>query len=795
MLKNYFKIAFRNLIRNSVFSVINIAGLSLGLTCCMLIVLYTKDELSFDRFHENRNELYRIDVTMKDHEGSRTIGSTNAIHGPSFKQEIPEIKEVVRVQGSSFVIKKGSELLNENVIFADNNFFSVFSMPLLSGEPGTVLSDVQSVVLTEKMAEKYFSTIEAVGKVLELKVGESFEPFVVSGVARDCPQNSSIQFDFVLPFAFQESRKWIDNEWLGFYMNTFVLLNDKADYQAISPKMNKVFTTKSAEEISKIKDFKQKITFHLKPFLELHLDAEADGGLRNGLTYASNPIYSYILSGIAIFILLIACVNFVNLTVARSLKRAKEIGIRKVVGSQRKQLTIQFLGESFLLSLVAFTCAIILLVVVLPTFNDLANKQLAFSYLLDLKLVSGYVALYLVTGLTAGFYPALVLSGFSPAQTLYHRTRLTRKNYLTKGLVVFQFALSVCLVVGTVVIYSQFKYLTNKNLGYNDKNLMMFRIGRGGTAENARTSIMQDLKGISGVENVAAFNGNYNGTGAKINGREISFGYIGVDDNFLRTMEIPVLKGRNFSQNFPSDPENSVVVNEAFVKEAGWKDPIGKEIDFFWKQKKMTVIGVVRDYHYASLKEEIQPLLLTQDPNYGLGAIYLKLNETGIPETMKKVSAIFNKHVPFLPFEYKFEDASNLQRYESEAKWKQIITFAAILSIFISCIGLFGLATFNAESRMKEIGIRKVLGASVASITTRLSGDFIKLVLIAIVVALPLSAYLANLWLENFPYRIEISWTYFAIAALLAIAIAMLTVGYQSIRMAMTNPIRSLGSD
>jgi putative ABC transport system permease protein len=794
MLKNYFKIAVRNLTRNKVFSGINIAGLSLGLTCCMLIVLYTKDEVSFDQFQKNKHNLFRVDVTMKNHEGTRTIGSTNAIHGPSFKEQIPEIKEVVRAQSSSFVMKKGNDLLNENVLFADHNFFSVFSMPLLSGDPKTVLSDVNSIVLSEKMAEKYFGTKEAAGRTMELRIGDNFEPFVVSGVAKNCPQNSSVQFDAVLPFAFQEGRGWTDKEWLGFYMNTFVLLNDNADYKAISPKMNQVFASGSAEEIGKIKDFNQKITFHLKPFLDIHLDDE-NGDLRNGLAHSSSPIYSYILSGIAIFILLIACINFINLTVARSLKRAKEIGIRKIVGSQRKQLTIQFLGESFLLSFIAFVLAIAFTQVVLPTFNELANKQLALSYLLDSKLVSGYIALFLTTGFVAGFYPALVLSGFSPVQTLYNRTKLTQKNYLTKGLVVFQFALSVSLVIGTIVIYNQFNYLTGKDLGYNDKSLMAVALGRGGSGEKAREGIMQDLKNVVGIRKIAAFNGNYNGTGAKIGEREINFGYIGVDDNFLGTLEIPVVNGRNFSKSFASDPENSVVVNEAFVREAGWKDAVGKEIDFFWKQKKMTVIGVIRDYHYKSLKEKIEPLLLTQDPHYGLGTVYLKLERNNLPETIKSVQAIVRKHLPYLPFEYKFEDQSNLKRYESEAKWKQMITLAAILSIFVSCIGLFGLATFNAETRVKEIGIRKVLGGSVASIVALLSADFVKLVLLAIIIASPLSYYAVNVWLQNFPYRIELSGWYFALSAVLAVAVAMLTVGYQSVKTAMSDPVKSLRSE
>ncbi|WP_439584593.1 ABC transporter permease [Dyadobacter bucti] len=794
MLKNYLKIAARNLTRNKVFSVINIAGLSLGLTCCMLIVLYTKDEVSFDRFQENKDQLYRVNVTMSTPEGTHNISSTNYIHGPSFKQEIPEIKEIVRAQTSSFVTKKGNDLLNEDVLFADDNFFTVFSMPLLYGNAKTVLSDIHSIVLSEELAEKYFNTKQAVGRTMELKVDGKFESFLVSGVAKKCPQNSSVQFKAVLPFKFQEAKGWTNSEWLGFYMNTFVLLEKKADYLAVSPKLDQVFISKSAEEISKIKDFNQKIHFYLQPFLEIHLDEKSEN-TRNGLAHGSSPIYSYILSGIAIFILIIACINFVNLTVARSLKRAKEIGVRKVVGSQRKQLMYQFLGESFFLSFIAFTLAIVLTQIVLPTFNELANKQLALSYLMDVKLVTGYLALFLVTGLVAGFYPAMVLSGFSPAQTLYNRTRLTQKNYLTKGLVVFQFALSVCLVIGTIVIYSQFKYLTNKDLGYNDKNLMSFSLGRGGAGEQARESVMNELRNRAGIETIAAFNGNYNGTGAKIGEREISFGYIGVDDNFLNALQIPVIKGRNFSKSFASDPTDAIVVNEAFVKETGWKNPIGKQVDFFWKEKKMTIIGVIRDYHYASLKEKIKPLVLTQDPHYGLGTIYLKLSTRDIPETIKMVESVFRKHVQFTPFEYKFENESNLKRYEAEAKWKQMITLAAILSIFVSCIGLFGLATFNAESRVKEIGIRKVLGASVASITALLSADFVKLVLIAIIISLPVSYYAVNIWLQDFPYRIEISWWYFAISAVLAIAIALLTVGYQSIKTAMLDPVKSLRTE
>jgi putative ABC transport system permease protein len=791
MLRNYFKIAIRNLTRNKVFSVVNIAGLSLGLTCCMLIVLYSKDELTFDRFQANKDQLYRIKVRMEDANGSRTIGSTNAVHGPAFKAEIPEIKEVVRIQSNAFVVKMGNDLLNQDALFADDNFFSVFTMPLLSGDPKTVLKDIHSIVITTATAEKFFNTVDAVGRTMDFKIGDKFETFVVSGVAKNCPQNSSIQFDIIIPFRFQEENGWTDQEWLGFYMNTFVLVHDKASPQAVVPKMNQVFASKAADEIGRIKNFKQQIQFQLQPFLSIHRDDEVSD-LRNGLGRGNSPIYTYILSGIAIFILLIACINFVNLTVARSLKRAKEIGIRKVIGSQRKQLTVQFLGESFFLSFLAFACAVILTILVLPSFNDLANKQLSLSYLLDTGLVSAFLTLFFVTGLVAGCYPALILSGFSPAQTLYNRTKLVHKNYLTKALVVFQFSLSVCLMIGTIVVYRQFDYLTSKDLGYNDKHLLSFSLGRGGAGKGALDVVRHELTSTVGIKSVAAFNGSYNETEAKLDAGEISFGYIGVDDNFLTTLEIPLVKGRNFSKQYGSDPMQSVIVNEAFVKKAGWKNPIGKEVYFAWKEQRLTVIGVIQDYHFASLKEKIKPLLLTQDPKYGLGTLYVKLDTEDMPAAIKRVEKVFRKHVPFMPFEYKFEDLNNIKRYESESKWKQIISIAALLSVFVSCIGLFGLATFSAEVRLKEIGIRKVLGASVFHITRLLSTDFLNLVLIAIMIAIPVSYYGAVTWLEVFPYKIPVSWTYFVLAAVLAVLVGLLTIGTQALKSGRMNPVRAL---
>ena len=801
MLRNYLKIAWRTLTRNPVFSLINVAGLSLGLTCCLLIMLYTKDEVSFDRFQERGDRLYRIVATMTDEKETRKISSTNAIHGPAFGQEIPEIEAVIRMQNNPLVLRKDGALFNQEVTFADSTFLPVFSLPLLAGNPRTALSNLHSVVLTEATAEKYFNSTDVLGKTIELKAGKEFESFVVSGVAKNCPQNSSIQFEMLLPFKFQE-QGGPDTEWIGFYLNTFVLLNPKTNLRAVVPKLDRVFLSKAAEDFKQARakyNFNQTIHFDLQPFPAIHLDT-GFGDARNGLAHGSKPIYSYILTGIALFILLIACINFVNLTVARSLQRGKEIGIRKVVGGRRTQLIYQFLGESYLLCFLAFGFALLLTQLVLPTFNEMANKQLAISYLFDATLVAGYVGLFLVTGLVAGFYPALVLSGFNPVQTLYNRTRLGGtplggKNYLTRGLVVFQFALSVGLVIGTIVIYRQFNYLTTKELGYNDEHLLGFDLGREGVSREVIERFKNEFAAVPGIKAVTAKNWSDNITLAKADGKEIEFGYHGIDDQYLPTLQIPVVKGRNFSKAYPSDTAQSVVINEAFAKAAGWKDPVGKQVDFFYNQKKFTVIGVVRDYHFESLKEKIKPLLFTQDPRYRLGQIWVKLDPTAIPETIARIGSIYRNLMPFRPFNYEFKDVTNARNYETEARWKQMITLAAWLFLFVSCLGLFGLATFTAESRTKEIGIRKVLGASVASITTLLSKDFLTLVLVAIVIASPLAYYAAQTWLAGFPYRIDLDGWMFVMAGGLAVSIALLTVSFQSIKAALMNPVKSLRSE
>jgi len=801
MFRNYFKTTWRNLVRNKIYSLINIAGLSIGLACAMLIILYVKDEVSYDRFHANAGNIYRI-VTQglsKNGVKGRKDPNTGYLQGPRFSENIPEIKSFVRVQSNEKNIKTGTEVKNQELLFVDSFFFDMFSFPLISGNRHTCLKDPSSVVITEEAAKKQFGTSDALGKIIMMKDDSVFVPHTVTAVAKKCPQNSSIKFEMLLPIKESKEDALKSENWFNFFLNTFVVLDPHTDIQRVSSKMNTFYDQDTKEAIKSLSakfgpDVENwKSHYFLQPFLDMHMSTELPA--QNGLSDASNPMYAYILSGIALFVLLIACINFVNLTVARSIKRAKEIGIRKVVGGDRQQLIIQFLGESFLLCIIAFALAIGLVKLILPVFNDLSNKALALSYLFDIKLVAGYILLFILTALLAGFYPAIVLSGYSPVQTLYSRFNLAGKNYLQKSLVVLQFALASFLIIATLTIYKQFNYLTTEKLGYDDTDIIGVR-NEFKTHDEAwlfKNELLKDPNIIS----VAPRNGGRWGTVAKLNtDSTIEFAYETVDESYLPTLKIPLIQGRNFSSDFPSDSANSVLVNETFVKKAGWKNPIGETVNFWYdNNKKYTVIGVVKDYHYGSLTEKIGPQLFTmkEDNPYGLAVIKIKPNTAA--ESLNTIEKTFKQLFLLSPYTYKFMNEENRRQYEAEAKWKQIMLFGAILTIFISCIGLFGLSVLSAEKRTKEIGIRKVLGASVNRVVTILSKDFLKLVCISLVIAVPAAWFVANKWLENYPYRIYLSWKLFAAGGILVVLIALITVSFQAIKAAIANPVKSLRTE
>jgi putative ABC transport system permease protein len=794
MFKNYFKSAYRNLARNKVYSFINIAGLSLGLACAMLIMLYVKDEVSFDRFHENVSNIYRVVSQRKENK----IPVTGLLQGPRFTQNVPGIKSFVRVDSRYEDIKTGITVQSQRVLHVDSNFFSVFTFPLLSGNPETCLTEPHSIVLSEDLAKKKFNTTDAAGKVMMIKEDSTFVPYKVTAVAKRCPQNSSIQFDMLLPFKESEADAMDTHNWFNSFLNTFVVLDEKANSQTVEKQMQSFYVSdakQTLEEMLKIDGGNSNDiplgTYFLQPYSDMHLNPDLPPG--NGLTNGGNPIYSYILSGIALFVLLIACINFVNLSIARSVRRAKEVGIRKVIGGARKQLIMQFLGESFFLCTIAFAFAIILVQMMLPMFNHLSNKALSIAYLLDAKLIGGYITLYIATGLLAGFYPALVLSGYNPVQTLYGRFNVSGKNYLQKSLVVLQFTLASFLIIATFIIYAQFNFLTKTDLGYDDSNLVI--VNKSNLTHTDAAVFKNELLSNPDIVGVSIKNAGVWGTGTKnAVGPTVYFAGETVDENYLPLLKIPLIAGRNFSPAFPGDATQSVIVNESFIKKANWKNPIGETIRMLGSSNQIYhVIGVVKDYHFASLTKKITPQLFTMNGSYG--TYYIKIKPNTATASLQWIQKTYQHLYPLNPYSYTFKNDENQLQYADIEKWKQVILFGALLTIFISCIGLFGLSVLSAEKRTKEIGIRKVLGASVGSIATNLSSDFIKLVVLALFIASPLAYMTANRWLRNFPYRIEMSWLLFALSSVLVIMIALITISFQSIKVAMANPVNSLRSE
>jgi putative ABC transport system permease protein len=794
MFRNYFKTAYRNLARNKIYSLINIAGLTLGLACTMLIMLYVKDEVSFDRFHKNVNNIYRIVSKRK----ANKIPVTGLLQGPRFTQNVPGIESCVRIDNRFEDIKTGTAVQSQSLLYVDSNFFSVFTFPLLSGDAKTCLTEPHSIVLSEDAAKKQFGTTDAVGKIMLIKEDGLFAPYKVTAVAKRCPQNSSIQFNVLLPFKESDADARDTHNWFNSFLNTFVVLNEKTNLQKVEKQMQSFYladATETFHEMLKIDGADpgnvSMGTYFLQPYLDMHLNPDLPA--TKGLSNSSNPMYSYILSGIALFVLLIACINFVNLTIARSVRRAKEVGIRKVVGAERKQLIMQFLGESFFLCTTAFVLAIAIVQLLLPLFHNFSNKALSISYLFDAKLIAGYIGLYIITGLLAGFYPALVLSGYNPVQTLYSRFQITGKNYLQKSLVVLQFTLASFLIIATFIIFFQFNFLTKTDLGYDDNNLVI--VNKNELTHNDAAVFKNELLKNPNIAGVSVKNAGEWGTGTKNTaGTIVYFTNETVDVNYLPLLKIPLVSGRNFSTAFPGDSTQSVIVNESFVKAAHWENPVGESINVLGSSNQTYhVIGVVKDYHFASLTKKITPQLFSMNGPYG--TYYIKIKPNTETASLQWIQKTFQLFYPMSSYSYEFKNDDNRKQYADVEKWKQVILFGAILTIFISCIGLFGLSVLSAEKRTKEIGIRKVLGASVQQIVTTLSTDFIKLIVVALIIASPLIYIAANKWLQNFPYRIQVSWWLFALAGVLVMLIALFTISFQSIKAAIANPVKSLRTE
>jgi putative ABC transport system permease protein len=793
MLRNYLKIAFRNLWRHRVFSFINIMGLTVGMTAFFLIFMYVKFELGYDSFHSKANRIYRVVCDLKTPtETINTNGPSWAV-APHIKNDFPEIESAVRISGASLLVRKGDAKFQEdNTLFADSSFFQMFDFKLLKGNPQTVLKDQLSIVLSETAAKKYFGNADPVGQTVLLTDGNFNAK--ITGIMQDIPENSQIKADMLVSMTTisQKFNPDIDNQWGNYGERTFLLLKPGTNAKALQAKLPAFLEKRNGDEMKKLQMFP---TLILEPLRDVYLRSTRDG------SKTGNIIDVYIFTIVAVFILLIACFNFVNLTTARSAERAKEVGIRKVVGAAKIQLARQFIGESVILCLIAFILSVILSALLLPLFNQLSGKIISHNifshpqYLLILFVTS------IGIGILAGIYPALVLSSFQPVTVLKGRFATSMKGILLrKGLVITQFTISIALIIATIVVYNQMRFMRSQDLGFNKEQKLILDT-HGDSARNTLKNQVATLpnvistamsSSVPGGGNPGAYSQIENVKGEmQIANLDLYF----VDYDYIPQYKIKIIAGRAFSRDFGTDTTQAMVVNEAAMKLFGYNSPrqiIGKKFDQ-WGRRGM-IIGVVKDFHFRSLQEVIKPLSMRIEPD-GCSLISVSVSPKNLPATISAIENKWKTLIPHRPFSYYFLDEFFDKQYRAEDRFGRLFLNFAVLAIFISCLGLLGLASYSTMQRTKEIGVRKVMGASVANIVSLLSKDFLKLVIISFVVAAPVAWYFMHKWLTGFAYRINVSWWIFLIAGITAIAIALLTVSFQAIKAAVANPVNSLRTE
>jgi putative ABC transport system permease protein len=793
MLQNYCKIAVRNLLKYKAYSFINIAGLAIGIAVSLLILLFVRDELSYDRYHQNRERIYRL-ITQVDGASYDAIAKVPGPWGAAARHEIPEIESMTRfVFFNTTLVSRGDVRDYESGgLFADSTVFDIFSFPMLKGNPKTALTHPNSIILTADLAEKYFGDDDPVGQSLRI---DSSSDYLVTGVMQ-VPRNSHFTFSFLVSMSSYTNPRHDSWVWNQYY--TYLLLRREVSPQIVESKIPPILRQHLEEGEAAAH------TPILQPITDIHLHSN----LFREMEANSDVAYIYIMSAVAFFIVLIACINFMNLTTARATKRAKEVGIRKATGAHQSLLIKQFLGESIFTSFLALFLALGLMELLLPTFNSLTGKQLGSSELFTPTYLGVLVALASVVGLVAGSYPAFVLAAFKPATVLKGGllSPFTKGGFsgispasLRKGLVVFQFAITAFLMVATGVVFKQMDFIQNKKLGFNEEQLITIPIRDDAMREKHET-VKRELMQNPNVLSVAV-SGNLPGGGDYgISYRPEGFPedrvppirILVVDHNFVETFGMEMASGRSFSKEHSTDA-NAYLINEEAAKQLGWEDPLGKTIAMPTIERAAgPVIGVLKDFHFRSMHEKIGPILLFVPTPDWYNVFTVRLRPENISETIEFLERKWSELDPVYPFTYNFFDERFAQLHAAEQRMGTLLGYVSVLAIAIACLGLFGLAAFAAEQRTKEIGVRKVLGASVANVATLLSQDFFKLVLLANLIAWPLAYLAMNRWLEDFAYRTNIGWEVFVLAGALAVLIAILTVSSQAIRAALANPVESL---
>lgn len=809
MIKNYLRSAIRNITRHKFISFINIFGLTIGLTCGMLILIYIVKELSYDKFNTNAKDIYRVTRSFNTPDGVQSLflGSIAPPFGPLLKNEFPDIKKVTQIRGNGNVAMRYKDklLTEKGSYFADENFFNIFSVKTIKGDPATALSDPFTVMMTEEMARKYFGNEDPMNK--EIRLDNQFN-FKVTGIYKPFPANSQLHPEMLLSFiTLKDSTLYGDKQ-----LHTNWGNNDFYTYLLLPPNYNTdrleslfpAFLDKYVHFPGQPGNYRESKNskLHIQKLLNIHLHSHLDAEIETN----GDIKRVYIFSAIALFILLIACINYMNLSTARSTLRAKEIGIRKVIGAQQKEILVQFLSESVLITCFSLLLALVFTWLLVPLVNKFSDLDLSFSSLYQPQVLLSIILLPFVIGLISGIYPAIFMSSFKPVKVLKGILKVGSGNVsFRKVLVVLQFSISIILIVATTIVFQQLRYIQQKSLGFDKehiitmdnpfpntqfetfknevtKNSSIKELGRSSRIPSGR---LLDNQGVSAFE------------GASSQAINADVKYVNADYGFIPTYGMKMAAGRNFSRDFATD-SNNYVINAATVKVLGWKTPenaVGKSLSYGGVKGK--VIGVVNDFHFESLHQNIIPLLMRmpsfQNNNYG--RLSIKISGNNINSTINTIRGAWRKLQPETPFEYTFLDERFQKLYNSEQQQGNLFTIFSFIAIFIACLGLFGLSAFTITQRVKEIGVRKVLGASIPQIVTELSKDFLKLVLIASVIALPIAWYSMSKWLLDFAFRISIQWWVFVMAGIIAVVIAFVTISFQSIKAAMANPVKSLRSE
>jgi len=790
MIKNYFKIAWRNLLHNKTFSLINIFGLALGMTCSLLIMLWLKDELKKDRFHANDKRLFRVMENQYYSGDISTFSASPGILAENIVKDIPEIEmasQILWEEEPLFTVNDKFD--KEKGRYVQKDFLRMFSYKLEKGDPNTALARPDAVVISKKLADKYFKGEDPIGKMIKI---DSKESVVVTGVLEEIPELSSLTFDFLMSYDIWFKRNDWAKEWGNNGPRCAVMLKKNTSVDKVNAKIKNYIKTKNKDS---------NVELFLQNYGESYLYSNWENGKQAGGRIENVRIFSFV----AVVILLIACINFMNLATARSLRRAREIGVRKVVGAGKRQLIAQFIGESMFVSFLAILISLLIVVLILPSFNALTEKQLAID-LTDPMFVLILLGLMVVTGVISGSYPALFMSTLKPIVVLKGILKFkSGATLFRKGLVVSQFVLSIILILGMIVVYRQIDYIHNKNLGFSKEDLLYMPL-EGGLGKNFM-AFKDELLKQPGIKNVTSAQSSPIEVGSSTQGvrwpgkdttKLILFSNNPITYDYVKTMGIELIAGRDFDPSFSLDTMN-YLVNEAAARKIGYKDPVGKELTM-WGDKG-SIIGLMKDFHHNSLKVPIEPLILrlfkgswVKEGGYW-GNVIIRTEKGKTKQAIASMESTFRKFNPGFPFRYYFTDDEIMKNYKAEYTTSKLSRYFAFLAIFISCLGLFGLVTFTAEQKTKEIGIRKVLGASVTGIVRMLSKDFLKLVLIAAAIAFPVAWWLMNKWLQDFEYRIQIGWWVFIVAGVAAILIALLTISFQSIKAALANPVKSLRTE